>query len=117
MTRLEIITCVIWLSLIAWSLIAPAMGLVSRKEYYCIRVVTDAFGILYNLVCFVDPKNAFDVVFFSCFLTLWIRWFWRDYNLWKNTDDDDEFRKKRRSWVRSHLPRPVITSPVPQKIE
>jgi hypothetical protein len=38
-----------------------------------------------------------------------------NYRKWKNTDDDDEWKHRRMSWVKSHLPKPT-TRAIPQPV-
>ena len=94
-------------ALAAWSVIGAVTGNLSRKEFYSVQCVIDSLGLLGNIFSFVRHGGTPPWTTYL-FTTMWIYFLRRDYKRWRDSDDDDRPRKRRRAWLKSKLPKPVV---------
>lgn len=107
MTPIGAVSVLFWI-LMFWRIFAPSAGLISKKEALSVAVVCDVLAVVIG-VMFI-ASNTF-VVFAAIFTPLNAWYAWLDYKRWKNSDDDDDFRHRRKSKAKSHLPKPTLGKP------
>lgn len=116
MMTLTLINIMFW-GFWLWRIFGGFLGLLTKKERYCIDCITDALLALSNTLASILDFGPI------CFLTIpfaifFVFAFRRDYRRWKNTDDDDDWKARRKSWAKSKLPRPLTKNheTIPQPI-
>ena len=101
------LTSVMFLVLIAWSIIGTATRFLSRKEFYSVSVMVDAVGLIGWFITMFKHEWHF-TPWRVISLCLWSFWLRRDIKRYRDSDDDEDHRKRRREWAKSKLPKPVV---------
>lgn len=105
----------VWLFLVFWVMFSGVLGITTKKERLCAWVVLDAIGVFAAVELFFESSHWYSRFIWAFMFLVNVNAVRRDYQRWKNTDDDDEWKKRRKSWAKSHLPKPVVKT-IPQPI-
>lgn len=105
----------VWLFLVFWLWLSAALGITTKKERLCIVVLIYVIAVVVSIQSFLEAKHVYSHLIWSGFIFLNVRGLIDVYKRWKNTDDDDDWKHRRKSWAKSHLPKP-ITKTIPQPI-
>jgi hypothetical protein len=73
----------------------------------------DIIAVIVSVQAFLEAAHWWSHVIWALFIYLNQKNTRRNYRRWKNTDDDDEWKNRRKSWAKSHLPKPVVRT-IPQ---
>lgn len=102
-----------WLFLVIWLMISGALGITTRKERLCMVVLIYVIAVVISIQAFLEASHVYSHVIWACFVFFNVSGLIDVYKRWKNTDDDDDWKHRRKSWAKSHLPKPV-TKTIPQ---
>lgn len=105
----------VWLFLVFWVFISGALGITTKKERLTIYTLIDVIATISSVEAFIQAAHIYSHVIWVIFIHLNFKNARRHYKEWQNTDDDDDWKQRRKSWGKSHLPKPV-TRAIPQPV-
>ena len=103
----EHLTTGLFFVMFVWSIVGAVTGILSRKEFFSVAIIIDALGLVDNFLLLAIKDFHFTPWRVIAFC-LWLFWLRRDIKGYKNSKDDDDHRKRRRAWLKSKLPKPVV---------
>lgn len=105
----------LWLFLMFWIGVSGALGLTTKKERLCAIVMVDVIATLVSIQAFFEAAHWWSHLIWSLLFYVNQKSMRNNYKRWKNTDDDDDWKQRRKSWAKSHLPKPVVRT-IPQPV-
>ena len=105
----------VWLLLVFWLAFGSMSGILMKKERLCVITILQAISLIFSLHLIYSSDHWWSRLIWVLFSINNGRVTWRSYQQWKNTDDDDDWKQRRKSWGKSKLPKPV-TRAIPQPV-
>jgi len=105
----------VWLFLVFWVFVSGVLGITTKKERLCIYTLIDVIAVCSSVEAFIEASHTYSHVIWVLFIYLNGKNARRHYKEWQRTDDDDDWKQRRKSWGKSHLPKPV-TRAIPQPV-
>lgn len=105
----------VWLFLVFWVFMSGALGITTKKERLTIYTLIDVIASGVSLENIFESHRWYSCGIWILFTYANVKTAIRHYKEWKNTDDDDDWKGRRKSWAKSHLPKPV-TRAIPQPV-
>lgn len=115
MTILQNLIFWMWIGVGVWWVVGSFSGILTRKERLSVATLWWALITFSGILNVLTADVAWERGWHATWAVVNANWVRVYYKRWKNTDDDDKWKKRRQSWVKNHLPKPV-TKKIPQPI-